>query len=125
MTTVKLFVSLKFGTPLSVTRAVTVLVLGPWASVGVHVKTPLTGLMAAPAGGSSRLNVSVSPGPSGSVAVRVRVRVVPSFTVWFGMVASTGARFTEPTTAMKLLVSLSGGDPLSVTRTVIVFVLGA
>src|SRR4029453_7207538 len=125
MTTVKLFVSLKFGTPLSVTRAVRGLVPGPWASLGVQVKTPLTGWRGAPAGGLSRLNVRESPGPSGSVAARVRVKVAPSFTVWFEIAASTGGRFTEPTTAIKLLVSLSGGDPLSVTRTAIVFVLGA
>src|ERR1051326_1956241 len=38
--------------------------------------------------------------------------------------ARTGALFTSVTTTVKLLVSLLGGEPLSVTRTVIVFVLG-
>src|SRR5439155_8096877 len=42
-TTVKLLVSLDSGTPLSVTFTVIRLVLGPWASVGVQVSTPLLG----------------------------------------------------------------------------------
>ena len=47
--TVKLLVALKGGVPLSVTTVLTVLVLGPCASVGVHVITPAV-LMAAPGG---------------------------------------------------------------------------
>src|SRR5262245_30977361 len=124
-TSVKLFVSSSVGAPLSVTRMLMMFVLGPCASVGAQVNTPVTGLIAAPDGGFSRLNVSVSAAPSGSVAVTFTVNIVPSLTVWFGIAASTGARFTEPTTAMKLCVALRGGDPLSVTRTAIVFVRGA
>ena len=37
---------------------------------------------------------------------------------------STGALFTSFTTTLKLLVLLSEGEPLSVTRTVIEFVAG-
>jgi hypothetical protein len=48
--TSKLFVTLKGGTPLSVTTVVIVFVPGPCASPGVHVITPLL-LMTAPAGG--------------------------------------------------------------------------
>src|SRR5262245_9290436 len=124
VTTVKLLVSLKGGAPLSVTRTMITFVLGPCASVGAHVKTPVTGLMAAPAGGLSRLRVSASAEPSGSVALIITLNTVPSLTVWLGIAASTGARFTEPTTARKLCVALSGGEPLSVTRTLIVFALG-
>src|SRR5439155_756877 len=41
ITTVKLLVSLDCGAPLSVTRTVIKLVLGPWASLGVQLSTPL------------------------------------------------------------------------------------
>src|SRR5262245_37810611 len=123
--TVKLLVSLKGGAPLSVTRTLIAFVLGACVSVGAQVNTPVTGLMAAPAGGFSRLNVSTSVGPSGSVAVTFTVNIVPSFTVWFWIAASAGARFTDPTTAMKLCVALRGGDPLSMTRTAMVFMPGA
>src|SRR2546422_7419712 len=41
--TVKLLVSLDGGAPLSVTRTVIRLVLGPCASVGVQVRTPVLG----------------------------------------------------------------------------------
>src|SRR5262245_44079211 len=40
------------------------------------------------------------------------------------MAASTGGVFTSLTTMEKVLVSLNGGEPLSVTRTVTPFVLG-
>ena len=48
-TTVKLLLSVNGGVPLSATCTVNVFVLGPWASVGVQLTTPLA-LMAAPAG---------------------------------------------------------------------------
>ena len=48
--TVKLLVALNGGTPLSVTMVVIRLVLGPCASVGVQVITPLVS-MVAPGGG--------------------------------------------------------------------------
>src|SRR4051812_14487487 len=51
--TPKLRVALSGGEALSVTRTVTTADEGP--STGVHVKTPVTGSMAAPAGAASRL----------------------------------------------------------------------
>ena len=49
-TTTKLFVALNAGTPLSVTTVVNVFVLGPCASVGVHVITPALLIPAFPGG---------------------------------------------------------------------------
>ena len=49
-TTVKLFVALSAGVPLSVTMVVNVLVLGPCASLGVQRITPLAAMLA-PVGG--------------------------------------------------------------------------
>src|SRR6058998_2692908 len=61
--TVKVFASLKAGEPLSVTRIVIVLVLGPCASPGVQLNSPVDGLIDAPAGApASRLNVSACAG---------------------------------------------------------------
>src|SRR3989442_346939 len=47
---VKRWVALKLGLPLSKTRTRILLLLGPCASVGVQLKTPLAGLTEAPAG---------------------------------------------------------------------------
>src|SRR6266481_2557619 len=44
--TVKLMVALKGGEPSSVTTVIKVLVLGPWASVGVQVMMPLAEIAA-------------------------------------------------------------------------------
>src|SRR4051812_27475560 len=66
--TMKEFVALKEGEPLSVTTTVIVLVLGPWASVGVQVIAPEAGLMDIPEGGESRLKVRLLAGMSESVA---------------------------------------------------------
>src|SRR5258706_295803 len=86
-------VPLKGGVPLSVTRIMTLVVMGPWASVGVQVKTPLV-VMAAPAGALvSSENVSSWAGTSASVAVAVNVRSTPSLTIWLVMTARTGAEF--------------------------------
>src|SRR5580765_3488739 len=72
--TEKVLASLNGGEPLSVTRTVMLLTPGPCASVGVHVNTPLVGLMLALGGApGSRLNVSVLPGTSGSFATLVIV----------------------------------------------------
>ena len=60
--TVKLFVTLKDGTPSSVTLTAMTFVLGPCASVGVHVKTPRTGSMLAPVGAETKLKVSMLAG---------------------------------------------------------------
>src|ERR1051326_1268790 len=61
--TVNVLVSLSGGEPLSTTRTVNVFVLGPCASVGVHVITP-EGEMAAPVGAESKEYVSVFAGRS-------------------------------------------------------------
>src|SRR5207237_630670 len=76
------WVALIGGVPLSVTITRNELVLGPWASVGVQVKTPLGELMLAPTGApGSRLNARILVGISESVAVAVKVRAVCSLTV--------------------------------------------
>src|SRR6266436_10176555 len=68
--TVNVLVSLKGGEPLSTTRIVNVFVLGPCASVGVHVITPAAE-MAAPVGAERNEYVSMFAGRSASVAVSV------------------------------------------------------
>src|SRR2546425_468993 len=100
--TVKDLVSLNTGEPLSVTRTVMLLVLGPWASVGVHVNAPDDPLIVAPDGApGSRLNVNVCAGTSASVAVAVKLRSVPSLIVWFEIGFSAGALFTSLTIIVK------------------------
>src|SRR2546426_6052928 len=123
-TTVKLLVSLDSGAPLSVTRTVIRFVLGPWASVGVQLSTPLLGFKFTPAGADTKLKVNVLTGRSASLAVFVTVSVLSSVTVWSVGTVSTGALFTSLTTTIKLLVALSGGRPSSVTTVVIVLGLG-
>ena len=61
---------------LSVTRIVTGNEPGPSVSVGVQVKTPVVGLIAAPVGAATRLKASVSPGRSASVALEATVSSV-------------------------------------------------
>src|SRR4029453_16584148 len=124
--TVKVRVSLSGGAPLSVTRTVNVFVLGPCASVGVQVKTPVLGSRFAPGGALTRANVNVLDGLPGSVADSVRVRGLPSLIVWLAIGASAGGLFALfTTTTVKLRVALRLGTPLSVTRTVMRLVLGA
>src|SRR5438477_362648 len=89
------FVALNGGDPLSVTRTVMLVMLGPCASVGVQVKTPLVGFTLAPVGNpGSKLNVRESP--SGSIAVIVNVKRLPSFTVLFPIPVSTGGLLVPP-----------------------------
>src|SRR5258708_6882492 len=122
---VKVFASLRGGEPSSVTRIVTVLVAGENPLGGIQAKTPLVALMVAPAGApGSRVNVNELAGMSASVAMAVKVSRLPSFTVLSLMGAKTGALFTSLTMMVKLLVSLSGRLPSSVTRTVMTLVLG-
>src|SRR5258706_15177766 len=64
---VKLFVSLNGGVPLSVTRIITGFVLGPCVSVGVHVIAPPADT-ANPAGPLTSAKVSVCAGTSRSEA---------------------------------------------------------
>src|SRR6266550_2748069 len=123
--TVKLRASVEGREPSSVTRTVIRFVLGPWASVGVQVNTPLVALMLAPAGApESRLKVKLLAGRSGSVAEFVTTSVLSSSIIRSAGTISTGGRFTSATMTVKLRVSLEGGEPSSVTRTVIRFVLG-
>src|SRR5881396_1786772 len=63
-------------------------------------------------------------GRSVSLAVFVTTNSLSSLIVWSGGTVRTGTPFTSLTTTVKLLVALSAGVPLSVTLTVIVFVLG-
>src|SRR5205823_5317896 len=123
-TIVKSLVSFNGGVPLSVTLTVRLFVPGPCASVGVHENTPLAGSMVAPGGGPTRLKVSVLAGRSGSLAVAVTVMSVSSLLVRLLIGFSTGGEFTSLTTTVNVLASLSGGVPLSVTRTVSMLVEG-
>src|ERR1051326_282290 len=63
-------------------------------------------------------------GISGSPPVLVTTSVVSAAIVRFAWAGRVGAPFTSVTTTIKVLVALSGGVPLSVTRVVNVFVLG-
>ena len=63
-------------------------------------------------------------GRSASVAVAVNVSRLPSLTVLFPIAASTGATLTSLTVMLIVSESLSAGEPLSVTRTVTLYVPG-
>src|SRR5262249_50161917 len=110
--------SLRLGEPLSDTRTVMLYTPGPWASVGVQVKTPVLVLMAAPAGApGSRLKVSVCP-TSGSVAVAVNVYSACSGMVTLaGTPDNTGGWLTAVTFRVIDFSSNRLGLPLSVTHT--------
>src|SRR6185295_9274465 len=123
-TTVKLLVTLRLGVPLSLTFTVMVFVDGPWASVGVQVRTPVAESRLTPAGALTKAKVKTLVGTSASVAVLVTVSVVNSLMVCVPGTVSTGAVFTSLTTTVKLLVTLRLGVPLSLTFTVTVFVDG-
>ena len=58
------------------------------------------------------------------MAVFVTTNVPSSLIICSAGTVNEGARFTSVTTTVKLPVSLEGGEPSSVTRTVIRFVLG-
>src|SRR6266576_2304926 len=105
-TTVKLLVSLACGAPLSVTFTLIRLVLGPWASDGVQVSTPLLGSRLTPLGADTKLKVNAFAGRSASLAVFVTVSVLSSVTVRSVGTVSTGALFASVTTTVKLFVSL-------------------
>src|SRR5260370_32430617 len=93
--TLKLLVSLNGGMPLSVTRTVMTLVLGPCASVGVQVRTPVAESSVIPLGPVTRPNVNVLAGISGSLAVLVTIKVGGSLMVCLGGTAKVGALFTS------------------------------
>src|SRR5439155_15271429 len=101
------------------------LVLGPCASVGVQVNTPVTGSITAFVGALARLKVNVFDGLSGSLATLVTVKVViSSITTRFVVTINTGGRFTSCAMTTKLFVALSDGVPLSVALTVTALVPG-
>src|SRR6266853_5182722 len=58
------------------------------------------------------------------VAALVTVSRARALTVWVEMFDKLGATFTSRTMTRKVLVALSGGDPLSVTTTETAFVEG-
>ena len=123
ITTVKVWVALRLGVPLSLTVTVMRLVLGPWSSVGVQMRWLLVVSMLMPEGkGEIKAKVNTCGGRSGSVATRGISRVVSSFVFWSGMGSKMGARFTSLTTTVKLVVALP--PALSVTLTPTRYVLG-
>ena len=109
---------------MSLTWTVIRFVPGPSVSVGVQVRRPVLASSITPGGAETRLKVSVSAGTSGSMALFVTASVVSSLTVWSGGVIKMGALFTSFTATVKLPISLNGGEPSSVTSTVMRLVLG-
>src|SRR5207245_2798333 len=89
-----------------------------------QVNTPVAESSVIPLGPATRENVRRFAGKSGSVAEMGSVKGVSTLIVWVGGTVKVGALFTSLTMTVKLLVSLSGGVPLSVTRTVMTLVLG-
>src|SRR5207302_8608798 len=93
------------------------LVLGPCDSSGVQEKNPLTGSMVAPVGApGSKLNASVCTGRSVSDALTVNVTVVFSGRVRELIGCTIGGLFTLLTVTLKVLLSVSVGEPLEDTR---------
>ncbi len=87
--------------------------------MGVQVIRPVVGLMTMPAGAPvSNEKVSVCAGMSGSLALLVTISNCPSAMARGPRGRSTGAALTSLTWTLKERVSLNGGTPLSVTRTV-------
>src|SRR5258705_8906944 len=82
--------------PLSKTRRVTVLVLGPCASPGVQEIAP-AGETVRPVGPDTSAKESVLAGKSESVAVAVTLSSVCSAIVWVAGTLITGAMFTSVT----------------------------
>src|SRR4030095_5825379 len=80
-TTVKLLVALNAGVPVSVTLTVIVFVLGPCASVGVQLSTPVLGFIATPDGPFTSAKVNGLAGRSRSLAVLVTTRALSSLMV--------------------------------------------
>src|SRR5438093_2400305 len=113
------------GEPSSVTSTVTAYIRSACPAVGFHVNTPVDGSMVAPMGAlGPRVKVSLLGGSSGSEALFVIVSNDPGRIICGGTGAMSGALFTSLTIMLKLLMSLKAGTALSVTCTVIRFVLG-
>src|SRR5580692_2153775 len=104
-TTVKLFVALRVGLPLSLTTVVITLVEGACAWVGVQVIMPLA-LIAALDGPLTSAYASVNGGMSDSLAVLVTSSSVSSLIVKLVWAGRTGGLWTACTTTVKLLVAL-------------------
>src|SRR5258706_11609986 len=98
---------------------------GPCDSVGVQLKTPVTGSMLAPSGApESRLKVREFAGRSASFAVLVKVSKLPSLIVLLAIGAKVGAALASVTPMVMVSATVAGGIPLSVTRMVTGLVLG-
>src|SRR5207249_3876566 len=86
---------------------------------------PLVALMLAPAGASgSKLKVRVLAGGSGAAAEKVNTGGLLSFRTGTADTCSRGVEFPSGTEVVRLREALEGGEPPSVTRTVIRFVRG-
>src|SRR5262245_10087931 len=91
--------SLRTGEPLSVTRSVTVFVLGPWSSVGVQVKVRVEASKVAPVGApASMLYTRVWAGRSESRSEERSEGEDCTLTLWLPMAASTGGLLDTVTT---------------------------
>ena len=91
--TVKLWVALIVGVPLSVTMTLIGFVLGLCAMVGRQLKMPLLEFNDEPACPPCKLNVNVCAGMFVSLALLVKLIVVPAMTVRLVMAASVGVVF--------------------------------
>src|SRR5258705_11406783 len=92
----KLLVALKLGEPLSETRTVTVLVLGPCASVGVQAMAPPAETVK-PVGPDTKAKLSVLAGRSESRAEERRVGKECRSRWWPDHYKKNGAVFTSVT----------------------------
>src|SRR6267142_4426832 len=86
--TMKLWLALWMGTPLSETVTVTIGVEGDCAMVGRQVNKPLLESMEAPVGGFNKPKVKGSGGKLGSLAELVTCNVRPARMVWLEIAAS-------------------------------------
>src|SRR5688572_8237852 len=102
----------RMGVPLSRTMTVTVLVPGPWVSVGIHETIPVFGSIVMPLGTTPRnCQVNVCAGRSESVAPRKITELVSSFKVTCdGALVITGAELTSLTWTTTVCVALRLGD---------------
>src|SRR5262245_10809538 len=117
--TVSVCVVVRLGEPLSVTRTRMLFVLGPCASFGLQLKTPVFGSIAAFAGAPDREKVTCWAGRSESDAATVKFTDPFSGTVLEANAGTSGGLFTLLTVTVKLLLSVKAGEPLSETRIVI------
>src|SRR2546426_3777063 len=95
-------------------------VLGPCASVGVQVNTPLVGLIMAPAGAPGPKEKVNSPAPSMFAVVRLVIRRVSvSTTACAGTGRKNRDKLGARTITSKVCAELRLGLPSSETRIVI------